>query len=210
VADLSHLLDVAPAVVYLLAFLAAWLESAPAIGLIVPGQSIIVATGFLAGQGRADPFLLAAVVAVGGFSGDSLGYVAGRGWGVAPLQKLPGRLRLTEGGRARLAFLFASHGGKAVVLARFQPIGRAFGPYLAGATGMRAARFLTAAGIASLLAAGALVGLGYIAGLGFARLSHELGITVVTVVTVALVGLGYFGLRATRTQRGEEPPVGPL
>lgn len=205
----TELLDVAPAVVYTVAFVAAWAESAPAIGLLVPGQSILVAAGFLSGQGRADPVLLAAVVCVGGFLGDLLGYVLGRSWGVAPLQRLPGRLRLTDGGRIRLASLFERHGGKAVLLARFQPIGRAFGPYLAGAMGMPAARFVAAASVASVLAAAGLVGLGYLAGLGFERLSRTLGVTVVAVVTLLLVAVVLVGLRISRhaVAPAEEPDV---
>ena len=195
VPDWKALLDVAPEVVYAIAFLAAWGESAPAIGLLVPGQSILVAAGFLSGQGRADPFLLGLVVAAGGFLGDLLGYILGRRWGVAPLLRLPGRLRLTPGGEVRLVSLFERHGGKAVILARFQPIGRAFGPYLAGATRMSAARFVPAAVVASLLAAAGLIGLGYLAGIGFERLSRALGVTVVAVVTVLLVAVAVLGLR---------------
>lgn len=209
VPDWAELLDIAPAVLYTVAFVAAWAESAPAIGLLVPGQSVLVAAGFLSGQGRADPFVLAAAVCVGGFLGDLLGYVLGRSWGVAPLQRLPGRLRLTEGGRIRLASLFERHGGKAVLLARFQPVGRAFGPYLAGATGMAAGRFVAAAGVASVLAAAGLVGLGYLAGLGFERLSRTLGVTAVAVVTLLLVAIVVLGLKyGKRTMApADEPDV---
>ena len=193
--DWTALLDVAPEVVYAVAFLAAWGESAPAIGLLVPGQSILVAAGFLAAQGPTDPFVLGAVVAVGGFLGDFLGYTLGRRWGIAPLLRLPGRLRLTQGGEVRLVSLFERHGGKAIVLARFQPLGRAFGPYLAGASGMPAARFLPAAIVASLLAAAGLVGLGYLAGLGFERLSRTLGVGVMVLVTLLLILVALVGLR---------------
>lgn len=203
----TALLDVAPEVVYAVAFLAAWGESAPAIGLLVPGQSILVAAGFLSGQGKADPFLLGLLIAVGGFLGDTLGFVCGRAWGVAPLRRLPGRLRLTEGGQVRLVSLFERHGGKAIVLARFQPIGRAFGPYLAGATAMPAARFLVAALVASFLAAAGLVGLGYLAGIGFQTLSRTLGIGVVVLVTVVLAVLVVVGLRLRKRRLADEPDL---
>jgi membrane protein DedA with SNARE-associated domain len=192
---LADVLDFPPALLYAAVALTAFLESAPAIGLFVPGQTILFGAGFLSGQGRLDPFALAGLILVGGFFGDTLGFVLGRRWGVAPLERLPGRLRLTAGGRERLTALFENHGVKSIVLARFQPVGRAFGPYLAGATGMPAARFLLADAFASLLAAGSLVALGYLAGLGFDRLSKTLGITAVAVVTVLLVGVVAIGLR---------------
>lgn len=207
VPEWTALLDVAPEVVYAVAFLAAWGESAPAIGLLVPGQSILVAAGFLSGQGKADPFALGAVVAAGGFLGDLLGYILGRRWGVAPLLRLPGRLRLTPGGEVRLVSLFERHGGKAIVLARFQPIGRAFGPYLAGASGMRWRRFLPAAVVAAVLAAAGLVGLGYLAGIGFKTLSRSLGIGVVAVVTILLVAVVVIGLRLRKHRLVDEPDL---
>jgi membrane protein DedA with SNARE-associated domain len=192
---LADVLDFPPALLYAAVALTAFLESAPAIGLFVPGQTILFGAGFLSGQGRLDPFMLAGLILVGGFFGDTLGFVLGRRWGVAPLERLPGRLKLTAGGRERLAALFENHGVKSIVLARFQPVGRAFGPYLAGATGMPAARFLLADAFASLLAAGSLVALGYLAGLGFQQLSKALGITAVAVVTVLLVAVVAIGLR---------------
>lgn len=195
---LADVLHIDPALLYAAACAAAFAESAPALGLLVPGQTLLVGAGFLSGQGHLDPFVLGAVVAVGGFLGDTLGYVLGRRWGVAPLERLPGRLRLTVGGRVRLASLFERHGGKAVVLARFQPIGRAFGPYLAGASGMSALRFLTADAVASLLGAAGLVGLGYLAGVGFEHLSRSLGVAVVLTVTVVLAVVVVVGLRLRR------------
>lgn len=192
---LADVLEMAPAILYGAALVTAFAESAPALGLLVPGQTILFGAGFLSGQGRLDPFLLGAAILVGGFLGDTLGFVLGRRWGVGPLQRLPWRLRLTDGGRARLENLFANHGVKSVVLARFQPIGRAFGPYLAGATGMPALRFLAADLVASAAAAGSLVFLGWLAGVGFEELSRTLGFTAVAVVTVLLVAVVLVGLR---------------
>ena len=193
---LADLLDLPPALLYAVVVVTAFAESAPAVGLLVPGQTILFGAGFLSGQGRLDPFVLSATILVGGFFGDALGFVLGRRWGVAPLERFPWRrVRLTRSGRDRLTALFENHGVKSIVLARFQPIGRAFGPYLAGATGMPAARFLLADAFASFLAATSLVALGYLAGLGFQRLSKTLGITAVAVVTVLLVAVVVIGLR---------------
>jgi membrane-associated protein len=195
VAGLESLLELPAPLVYAVAFVVAWAESAPGLGILVPGQTLLVGAGFLSVRGPTDPFLLGAVVAVGSFLGDLLGFGLGRVWGVRPTESLPGRLRLTPRGRLRIDALFARHGAKAVILARFQPVGRAFGPYLAGATGMTVPRFLLADAAASLLAGAALVGLGYLAGLGFERLSRILGVTAVGVVTLLLVAIVALGLR---------------
>ena len=192
---LADLLDVEPAILYAITMATAFAESAPAVGMLVPGQTILFGAGFLSGQGRLDPFILTAMILVGGFLGDTVGFILGRRWGVAPLTRLPGKLKLTPGGTARLTALFEDHGMKSVILARFQPVGRAFGPYLAGATGMPAARFLGADAVASLLAAASLVALGYLAGLGFEELSRTIGVTAVVIVTILLGAVVFVGLR---------------
>jgi membrane protein DedA with SNARE-associated domain len=203
---LADLLGVKPVILYAITLVTAFAESAPAIGMLVPGQTILFGAGFLAGQGRLDPFVLTATILVGGFLGDTMGFVLGRRWGVAPLTRLPWKLKLTPGGSARLTALFEDHGIKSVVLARFQPVGRAFGPYLAGATGMPTWRFLAADALASLLAASSLVALGYLAGLGFERLSKILGYTAVAIVTVLLLAVLFVGMRVKhrREQRAED------
>lgn len=205
-AFLEDLLKVEPAILYAITTATAFLESAPAFGLLMPGQFILFGAAMLSGQGRLDPVILGLTILVGGFVGDSMGFLLGRRWGTAPLGRLPWKFRLTKGGAARLTALFEDHGMKSIVLARFQPVGRAFGPYLAGATGMPAGRFLLADAFASLLAAGSLVALGYLAGLGFERLSKVLGFTAVSIVTVLLVIVVAVGLRVKhgRERRAEE------
>ena len=185
------------AALYLLALAAAFLESTPGLGMLVPGQTVIFVAGFVAAEGVLDPFVVAALVTLGSFAGDVVGYVLGRRrWGTRHAVRLPARMRPGPRAKARLVRLYAEHGVKAVILARFQPVGRAFGPYFAGLVGMGAARFLAAEAVASLLAGAGLVGLGYLAGLGFERLSRTLGFAVVAAVTVLLVVLVALVLRA--------------
>lgn len=203
---LEDLLDVEPAILYAITTATAFLESAPAFGLLMPGQVILFGAGALSGQGRLDPAILAATILVGGFIGDAFGFLLGRRWGVAPLTRLPWKLKLTPGGTARLTALFEDHGMKSIMLARFQPLGRAFGPYLAGATGMPAGRFLVADFLASAVAATSLVALGYLFGLGFERLSRVLGFTAVAIVTVLLAIVVFIGFRVKhrREARAEQ------
>ncbi len=190
---------------YLLALLAAFLESTPGIGMLVPGQSVIFVAGFVAAEGVLDPFVAAALVTLVGFAGDVAGYVLGRRrWGVRHAVRLPKRMQPGPRAKARLVRLYAEHGFKAVILSRFQPVGRAFGPYFAGLGCMGAARFLAAEAVASVLAGAGLVGLGYVAGLGFERLSRTLGFAVVGVVSVLLVLLVAFVLRAKHKHDDEQ------
>jgi membrane-associated protein len=183
-----------PPWLYTVLGVAAFAESAPAIGLVVPGQSIIFLSGFLSGNHILDADVAIFIVAGTSLVGDVLGYVLGRHYGLAPLRILPRKLRPGPRGQARLKKLYSEHGMKAVMLARMQPIGRAFGPYFAGVTGMHAARFVAAAAFASMVSATVIVATGYLAGLGFERLSQTIGLVTVSVVTVLLLIVLAIGL----------------
>src|SRR5438309_10265899 len=63
---------------YLLLFLGATLESSAFLGLLVPGESLVLASGFLAARGVFAVGDLIVVVALGAILGDSLGYELGR------------------------------------------------------------------------------------------------------------------------------------
>ena len=203
---LAQWLDGLPAAaLYLLALAAAFLESTPGIGVLVPGQTVIFVAGFVAGEGVLDPFIAATLVALGSFAGDAVGFILGRRrWGTRHTVHLPERMRPGPRAQARLERLYASHGGKAVIIARFQPVGRAFGPYFAGLGGMSAARFLAFDAIASVLAGAGLVGLGYLAGLGFEHLSRTLGFAVGAFFAVLLVVLVILVLRAKHQREAEQ------
>lgn len=58
---------------YLVIFLGAMLESEAFIGLIVPGESLVLVAGFFAAQGLIDLYGLIAIVAIGAAIGDSIG-----------------------------------------------------------------------------------------------------------------------------------------
>ena len=201
---LTEFLDAIPSPwLYALGFAVAFLESTPALGLVVPGQTVLFTAGFVSGEGLLDPVALCALVAVGGFIGDALGYELGRHYGLGPLQRLPRRIRPGERAEGRLQALFHHHGMKAIVLACFQPIGRAFGPYTAGASDMPRARFYVADVVASIVAGAGMVMLGFLAGKGFERLSRTLGVTAVILVTLLLIAVIALGLRAKHRREGD-------
>ncbi len=203
--DLPELItEAAPALLYTIAFVAAFGESAPAIGLLVPGQTLIVGAAFLAGQGIISPWMLLPFVAAGGLLGDAAGYYLGRHYGLGFMARRKGKLRLTPERMAKLQGFYDAHGAKAVILGRFQPITRAFGPYIAGAAGMGLGRFGPAAVAAAIVAACALVGLGYIMGIGFEFLGKVLGLTLAGVVTVALTVIVLLYWRSTQRKASTE------
>jgi membrane protein DedA with SNARE-associated domain len=145
---------------YLLLFLSATLESSAFMGLLVPGASLVLVSGFLAARGVFATGDLIMVVALGAILGDSLGYELGRPW----------LLRVGHWVGLRTVHLdwseavFARHGGPTVLFGRFIGFLRVLAPFIAGAARMPYRHFLLYNMLGSVLWAMGCVWLGY--GLG--------------------------------------------
>lgn len=149
---------------YWVIFLGAALESAAFLGVIVPGESLVLVAGFLASQGVFDLDVLIMVIAIGAAMGDSLGYEMGRFLGRPSLLRFGGRFGLNEDRIAKADAFFARHGGKAVFLGRFVGFARALVPFLAGSSKMPYRYFLPYNMMGAFLWSAAVTLLGYFLG----------------------------------------------
>lgn len=127
---------------YLAIFLVVALECQAFFGLVMPGESLVLAGGFLAAQGLLNLGLLIFVVSVAAILGDSIGYELGRHLGRGWLLKQGGRFGLRQEQLDRVDGFFVRHGGKAVFGSHFLHLLRALMPFVAGANRMRYPRFL--------------------------------------------------------------------
>jgi membrane protein DedA with SNARE-associated domain len=139
---LTHLVERTGQWGYLVIFLGAMLESAAFLGLVIPGESLVLVAGFFAAQGLLDLDVLITVVAVGAALGDSIGYEMGRWMGRPALMRYGSRFGLTDARVAKADEFFARHGNKAVFLGRFVGFARALVPFLAGSSQMAYRSFL--------------------------------------------------------------------
>ena len=133
-------------------------ESGLFVGMVLPGDSMLVGAGLLVGSGTVDvPIaVLAASAWTGAVLGDALGYGVGR-WGG---QSRTGRARRF---RAAAERMYARHGWFAIVICRWYPGIRAIVPALAGVGRMHAIRFAAANALGALLWAVGMVLIGYAA-----------------------------------------------
>ncbi len=141
---LAHLMDLVARLghwSYLVIFAVAAAESAAFLGLAVPGESVVIVSGFLAGQGVFHLDALILTVAAGAVLGDNIGYELGRRLGRPWLVRYGGRLGVDEQRLQRGEAFFVRHGGKAVFLGRFVGFARAVVPFVAGSVRMRYAAF---------------------------------------------------------------------
>ncbi|NMM10608.1 MAG: phosphatase PAP2 family protein [Polaromonas sp.] len=174
---------------YLVIFVGAMLESAAFVGLVIPGESLVLVAGFLAAQGLLDLDLLIAVVAVGAVVGDSLGYEMGRRMGRPALTQYGGRLGLTDARVSKADAFFSRHGSKAVFLGRFVGFARAVVPFLAGSSRMAYRKFLPYNVAGAVLWASAVALLGYFLGASWHTAERWMG-----RASALLGGLAVFAL----------------
>ncbi|MGW0707832.1 DedA family protein [Streptomyces sp. NPDC002643] len=175
---------------YLVVFAMTAAETSAFIGLLVPGEAVVLLASAIAGRGDLDPLVLCAVVLAGGMTGDNLGYALGRRCERCPRGRLTRRFRSADGGgidRAR-AFL-ARHGGAAVIAGRFIGFVRTFVPFAAGAAGMPYRRFFAYSTAASLVWGVGNVLLGYFAGAAATEALHSAGLIGAAALAALAVGL---------------------
>lgn len=180
---------------YAVIFAAAALESAAFLGLLVPGEALVLLAGFLSAQGVLDLEVLLWVVALGAALGDSIGYELGRDLGRPWALRHGRRFGLGEKRLLRAQAFWERHGAKAVFLGRFIGFARALVPFLAGSTGMRYRLFLLYNALGAGLWATAFLLLGRVAGASWqvaerwiGRASAILGVAILAVAAFAWLG----------------------
>src|SRR5919109_2460442 len=127
---------------YLVLFLGVTAECAAFLGVLVPGETLVVFGGVLAASGSLDLRVLLGVVCLGAILGDSLGYELGRRLGRPWLLRYGRWVGLRERHLAQAEAFFVRHGGKTILLGRFVGVLRALAPFIAGASVMPYRRFL--------------------------------------------------------------------
>jgi membrane protein DedA with SNARE-associated domain len=133
-------------------------------GIPVPGETITIVGGFLAGSGELTyPGVLGSTV-VGAIVGDNIGYWLGRWGGWASLVRVGRFFKVEEAQLERIRSQFMENADKAVFLGRFITLLRVFAGPLAGIVGMPYGRFLLCNGAGAAVWATAIVSLAYFVG----------------------------------------------
>ncbi len=203
---------------YLVVFFGVMLEST---GVPLPGETILLASGFLAQQGHLDVGDAIAFGVLGAVVGDQIGYWAGRKGGRPFVLRWGRYLRITPERLARAEAFFVRHGGKAVFLARFFAGFRVFGALVAGISRMRWGTFAFYNALGGFVWATAAVLVGYLVGGSLGLVERWLGRATLLLAVLAAVVVGFYlayrwvaGNRTRLVGYGEAvlsyPPVGRL
>jgi membrane-associated protein len=188
-AFLDFLLQLSGWPVYAVVALVIFGETAVFVGLVLPGETVLVLASVLAARGNVSWLLLAVVALVAAVGGDTTGYLLGRRLGPRLEASRLGRRRSPERW-AQARDRIAKRGARAVRTGRWVGFVRSFVPWLAGMARMPFRSFLLADVIGASTWVAACVAVGFVArgSIDKAReLASDAAIIVALIVAASVV-----------------------
>jgi undecaprenyl-diphosphatase len=146
---------------YLLVGVFAFAETGAFVGLVVPGETVMLLGGAVAGQGAIDIYLLIAIAWFAAWAGDTTSFFVGRRLGRGFVLRHGPRVGISHERFERVEDYFSRHGGKTIFIGRFVSLVRALAPFIAGSSGMRYRAFVPYSILGTGLWASAHILIGY-------------------------------------------------
>ncbi|GES11787.1 hypothetical protein Amac_053840 [Acrocarpospora macrocephala] len=159
-------------------------------GVLVPGETILIAAAVYAGAGRLNIAVVVLIAVLAAIIGNNVGYLIGRTGGRAFVHRWGRYVLLTPERFHKAEKFFTRHGGKIVTIARFVEGLRQTNGIIAGTTGMPWRRFLAFNSLGAILWVGGWTALGYTAGTHIGPIYDQ----VARYRIYPLVGLGLLGV----------------
>lgn len=170
---------------YPVLFAIVFAETGLMLGFFLPGDSLLVTAGILAGQGLLDPWALFGLLSVAAVVGDNTGYWIGRRGGPLVFNR-PKSLLFHPEHVNRAERFYKKYGPKTVVIARFVPIVRTFGPVVAGVGRMDYRRYVSFSVSGGLLWIGSMTVVGYFLG-SIPGVTRYLHVIIVAVIVLSFI-----------------------
>jgi membrane protein DedA with SNARE-associated domain/membrane-associated phospholipid phosphatase len=164
----------------------AFLETGAFVGLVAPGETVVILAGAVAGQGATSVYVTIAVVWFCAWAGDSVSFFIGRRLGREFILRHGERVRITRERFAQVEGYFRRHGGKTILIGRFIGLVRALAPFVAGSSGMRYSQFVPFSILGTGLWAAAFTVIGYVASRSIDRAAEAAGTGTALFATVVV------------------------
>jgi membrane-associated protein len=204
---LSVVHSVDPTLRVVIAGIAMMFETSILLGLIVPGDTIVLVAA-TAVTGPVEFISLAVAVVVGSLIGESIGFWLGRYFGPRIRRSRLGQ-RIGEQNWVRAETYLERRGGMAVAISRFLPVFHSLVPLVVGTSAMRYRTFIAWTVPACAIWATAYISVGAFAAGSYRTLEGQLqwaGVIFVGIIVVALLVL--FLIRRA-IERSEARHMGP-
>ncbi|MBI3039954.1 DedA family protein [bacterium] len=191
--------------VYLILFLIVFAETGLVATPFLPGDSLLFASGAIAATGGLNPHLIAVILILAAFIGDTVNYWAGNFFG----EKIFSREKswfFNPEHLIKTKKFYEKHGGKTIIIARFVPIIRTFAPFVAGIGKMSYSRFISYNVIGAVLWVVTILYTGYFFGnLPFVKEHFSLVIFAIIIISILPAVIEY--LRHVNEKEEEESIV---
>jgi membrane protein DedA with SNARE-associated domain len=180
---------------YALVGVSAFLETGAFVGLVAPGETIVIAGGVIAGQGEIELIPLIGLVWVCAVLGDTTSFFIGHRLGRKFLERHGPKVKISHERLEQVEGYFDRHGGKTILIGRFIGLVRALAPFIAGASGLAYKRFLPYSVVGTGLWSTVFCVLGYVFWRSFDQVAHVAGQAIfgfgLTVAVIAGIVVAY-------------------
>ena len=202
---------------YALVGVLAFLETGAFVGLVAPGETVVIAGGVIAGQGEIDLVPLIGLVWICAVLGDTTSFYLGRRLGRRFLERHGPKVKITPERLEMVEGYFDRHGGKTILIGRFIGLVRALAPFIAGTSGVPYRRFIPYSIVGTGLWATTFCVLGYIFWRSFDRVAAlagqavlGFGVTVGAIVGIWLAYRNRAQIRSWIVAHEDHPLIRPL
>jgi membrane-associated protein len=188
-----------------LVFLFPALEASIFLGLVVPGETMVILGGVAADAHRVPLVAVILLAIAGAVIGDQVGFHVGKRFGPRLVARMPEGSKRARHMRGALDYL-RRRGPVAVTLGRWTASLRSLVPGIAGMSGMRQRSFTLANLTGGVVWATVIAFAGYLAGESYKALESRLGLVanIVLGVVVAVVGV-LWAVAVVRRRRTPRP-----
>jgi membrane protein DedA with SNARE-associated domain/membrane-associated phospholipid phosphatase len=202
---------------YVLVGVLAFLETGAFVGLVAPGETVVIAGGVIAGQGEIELIPLIGLVWICAVLGDTTSFFIGRRLGRRFLERHGPRVKITPERLQQVERYFDRHGGKTILIGRFIGLVRALAPFIAGSSGLPYRRFIPYSIVGCGLWSTAFCVLGYVFWRSFDQVAHiagqaifGFGLTVAVIVGIVVAFRRRHELHDWLLRHERHPLVRPL
>lgn len=177
---------------YALVFLGVMLECSAMLGLIIPGESILLIAAFYCAHGNLNVWWVMGLAFLGAVIGDNIGYYLGAHGGRRFLLKY-GKYFFVKRQRLRAVDkYFKEHGGKTIFIARFTSFLRALAAITAGSMKMPFKQFFAYDFAGAAIWSIVITGLGYFLGGNWPLLKkvlRDMGLVAFVLIVLIIVAV---------------------
>ena len=178
-------------------------ESGMFVGFFLPGDTLLLAAGVFAAQGKLSVISVIAVVTIAAIAGDNVGYHIGKRYGRKLFRK-PDGLVFRQQYVQRSEEFYEKWGSKTMLIAHFIPIVRTFAPAVAGVAHMNYKQFVVFDAIGVFAWAVSITMIGYLFGTKIPNIDNYIMLAVAGVIVITLGPTIYHLIKALLEKRKSE------